>query len=68
MSGVAWLLWIASVWAAFLVFVATDMPTLLSRAANHLRQQHLPHWARHGHAQPDDKPAPQHHRHARGAR
>ncbi|MFG2307628.1 hypothetical protein ACGFS9_02895 [Streptomyces sp. NPDC048566] len=53
-----WLLWLSSVWAAWLMFVFVDAPTLLGRAANLLRQQHIPHWARHGHAPPPSDPAP----------
>lgn len=66
MSFLEGLLWAAIVWALFLAFAAIDVPTLVGRAANHLRQQHIPHWARHGHAPPaDDPPAPHHGRHAK---
>ncbi|MFS8200515.1 hypothetical protein ACLVWQ_17735 (plasmid) [Streptomyces sp. CWNU-52B] len=68
MTGIEWLLWAATVWAAWLAFVVTDVPALVARAADRLRQQHTPHWARHGHTPPDDHPAPQHHRHTRRAR
>jgi len=57
------LLWAATVWAVFLAFVIVDVPALLGRAATHMRGQHLPHWARHGHAPPVDNPDPQHGRH-----
>lgn len=63
MSGTEALLWVATVWAAFFLFVLFDGPILLERAAYRLRQQHIPHWARHGHAPPDDDPVPQHGRH-----
>lgn len=53
MSVTEALLWVATVWAVFLAFVIVDVPDLLGRAAGHLRQQHLPHWARHGHAPPE---------------
>ncbi|MFI8294476.1 hypothetical protein ACIGCZ_00865 [Streptomyces nigra] len=49
------LLWAASVWAVFLAFAMVDVPTQLGRVATHLRQQQLPHWARHGHVPPDDE-------------
>lgn len=62
MSVVEGLLWAASVWSAWLAFVAIDVPILLSRAANRLRQHHTPHWARHGHAPPPDQ-EPDHGRH-----
>lgn len=55
MTGVEWLLWAATVWAAWLAFCFTNAPILLGRAANRLRQQRLPHWARHGHAPPGDE-------------
>ncbi|MGW2908797.1 hypothetical protein ACWC91_41505 [Streptomyces sp. NPDC001204] len=64
-SVTGWLVWLGSVWAVFFAFAASDVPDLLGRAANLLRQQYLPHWARHGHAPPPD-PAP-HGRHARNA-
>lgn len=54
MSVTEWLLWAATVWAAFLAFVFVDAPILLGRAAGRLRQHNLPHWARHGHTPPDD--------------
>lgn len=58
------LVWAATVWAVYLAFVIVDVPTLVWRAAGHLRQHHLPHWARHGHAPPtDDEDAPHHGRH-----
>ncbi len=63
MSVTEWLLWLAAVWAAFLAFVAVDVPALLGRAADRLRQHHIPHWARHGHAPPAD--VPMHGRHAK---
>jgi hypothetical protein len=53
-SAVEWLVWLASVWAVLLAFAAIDAPTLLGRAADHLRQQNTPHWARHGHVPPTD--------------
>lgn len=65
MTGIEWLLTGASVWAVFLAFVAVDVPGLVFRAAGHLRQQHLPHWARHGHAPPPENPPP-HGRHRAG--
>lgn len=65
MSAVEWLLAIASGWAVFLAFAMVDVPGLVFRAAGHLRQQHLPHWARHGHAPPAGDPDPPHGRHAR---
>ncbi len=58
MNAIEWLLWLASAWSAFLVYVLVDGPDLVTRAANHLRQQQLPHWARHGHVPPDDDPVP----------
>ncbi|NUP16591.1 MAG: hypothetical protein HOZ81_10880 [Streptomyces sp.] len=63
MTGLEWLLWLASVWAVFFLFALFDVPILLERAANRLRRQHLPHWARHGHAPPTD--AVPHGRHAK---
>ena len=65
MSFTEWLLWIACAWAVFMTYCASDLPDLLARAANRLRQQHLPHWARHGHAPPETPVAPAHGRHAR---
>jgi hypothetical protein len=62
-TGTEWLLWVGSLWSAWLAFVATDVPGLCARAANLLRQQHLPHWARHGHTPPADDT--HHGRHAR---
>lgn len=62
MTGVEWLLWIGSLWSAWLVFCFTDLPGLCTRAANLLRQHHTPHWARHGHAPPPDQ-EPDHGRH-----
>jgi hypothetical protein len=56
-NATEWLVWGAIVWALFLAFVAVDIPTLLGRAAGHLRQQHTPHWARHGHVPPPDDTA-----------
>jgi hypothetical protein len=66
-SVTEWLLWIACVWAVFMAYAASNLPDLLGRAAGHLRHQHLPHWARHGHAPPDDDAAP-HGRHRATAR
>jgi hypothetical protein len=63
MSPLEVLLWAATVWAVFLAFVIVDVPDLVSRGAERLRQHHLPHWARHGHAPPAD--APPHGRHAK---
>jgi hypothetical protein len=51
-SAVEWLVWGSTVWAVFFAFAVVDLPALLGRAAGHLRQQHIPHWARHGHAPP----------------
>lgn len=65
MTAVAWLLWLASLWALFLAFVVIDVPTLTARAADRMRQQQLPHWARHGHTPPPDGTTPKHGRHAR---
>lgn len=65
MSIVEGLLWAATVWSVFFLFCLFDVPTLLGRAANQLRQQHTPHWARHGHVPPADDPDPQHGRHAK---
>ncbi|MFR0351828.1 hypothetical protein [Streptomyces sediminimaris] len=62
MSVTTWLLWVACVWAVFMAYAASNLPDLLARAATHLRQQHLPHWARHGHPPPDDR---HHGRHAK---
>jgi len=67
-SATEWLLWLASVWAVFLAFAAVDVPALLGRAANQLRQQHTPHWARHGHTPPPDDTDPQHGRKTRTKR
>jgi len=64
-TALDWLLWGASVWAAFFLFVLLDVPILLGRAVNRLRQQHTPHWARYGHAPPLDDTTPEHDRHAR---
>jgi len=59
------LLWLASAWSVFFLFLLFDVPTLLERTADQLRQQHTPHWARHGHAPPPDDTTPQQHgRHA----
>lgn len=55
MSFLEGLVWAATAWAVFLAFVFVDLPDLLGRAANHLRQHHTPHWARHGHAPPADE-------------
>lgn len=63
MSVTEVLLWAATVWAVFLAFAIVDVPTLVGRAANHMRRQHRPHWARLGHVPPDDDPVPQHRRH-----
>jgi hypothetical protein len=62
-SALEWLLWLTAVWAVFFLFALFDVPTLVGRAAHHMRQQQLPHRARHGHVQPDDDPVPQHGRH-----
>jgi hypothetical protein len=59
-TAVEWLLWLASVWSTFLVYVLIDGPDLCARLAHHMRQQHLPHWARHGHLPPADDPVPPH--------
>lgn len=65
MSVTEALLWVATVWAVFLAFVIVDVPDLLGRAVGHLRQQHLPHWARHGHVPPAEAAVvPAHGRHA----
>jgi hypothetical protein len=56
-SAVEWLVWGSTVWAVFFAFAVVDLPALLGRAAGHLRQQHIPHWARHGHAPPPDENA-----------
>ncbi|MFJ2259515.1 hypothetical protein ACIOKD_14435 [Streptomyces sp. NPDC087844] len=64
MSVTEWLLWMACCWAVFLGYAASNLPILLGRMTAHLRQQHLPHWARHGHTPPSDE-APHHGRHAR---
>lgn len=61
MSVTEGLLWAATVWTIFFAFAAIDVPTLVGRAANHLRQQHMPHWARHGHVPPDDDDPAEHH-------
>jgi len=61
------LLWAAIVWAVFLAFVIVDVPTYFWRAAGLMREQHLPHWARHGHAPPDEDAIP-HGRHAKTTR
>jgi hypothetical protein len=68
MSVVEVLLWAATVWAVFLAFAIVDVPTLVGRAADHMRQQHLPHWARNGHVPPDDAPAQYHGRHTKSPR
>ncbi|GAA5033033.1 hypothetical protein [Streptomyces siamensis] len=65
MSVVEGLVWASTVWAVFLAFAITDVPDLLDRAATRMRQQHLPHWARHGHTPPPHNIAPKHRRHAR---
>lgn len=64
-SATEWLLWLASVWTLFLAFVVIDVPALTARAADRLRRQHIPHWARHGHKPPPDDTTPTHGRHAR---
>jgi hypothetical protein len=64
-TGLDLLLWVSSIWSAWLLFIYVDAPIFLSWAANRLRRQHLPHWARHGHTPPDDEPDQEHGRHAR---
>jgi hypothetical protein len=64
-TAIEWLLWVLTVWAVFLLFALFDAPILLERAANRLRRQHLPHWARHGHVPPTGEPAQHHGRHAK---
>lgn len=54
-----WLVWGATVWAVLLAFAVVDLPCLLGRAAGHLRQQHIPHWARLGHVPPADTTTPE---------
>lgn len=63
MTAIEALLWLASVWSTFLAYVLVDGPDLCARAARHMRQKHLPHWARLGHIPPADDPAPPHGRH-----
>lgn len=65
MSVVEGLLWFAVASAVFLAFLAFDVPDLLDHLAQRLRRQHLPHWARHGHAPPPHTVTPKHGRHAR---
>lgn len=55
MSFLEGLVWVAIGWGVFFGYAATDVPGQLTRLAGHLRRQHLPHWARHGHA-PSDQP------------
>ena len=36
MTGLDWILWAASIWSAWLLFILVDAPDLVARAAHHI--------------------------------